>query len=187
MPPVAVEPEAPADFYRTLDGEHRYEWINGQLRERPPMGAKANRVATILVSLLNSFATAHRLGLVFSQECGYQIFKGEPKKVRKPDASFIPRGRLPNDRPPSGHVQVPPDLVGEVVSPNDEAEEVEARVDDYLRAGVKLLWVLYPTTHSVWVVRADGSAARLTEGKELSGEDVVPGFSCRVEELFEGI
>jgi Uma2 family endonuclease len=56
-----------------------------------------------------------------------------------------------------------------------------------LRASVKLLWVLYPTTHAVWVVRADGSAARLTEGQELSGEDVMPGFSCRVEELFEGI
>jgi len=60
-------------------------------------------------------------------------------------------------------------------------------VDDYLRAGVKLLWVLYPITRSVWVVRSDGSAARLTEGKELSGEDVVAGFSCRVAELFEGI
>jgi Uma2 family endonuclease len=144
-------------------------------------------VATILVSLLDRFATAHRLGLVFSQECGYHIFRDDPRKVRKPDASFIPRGRLPDDRPLSGHVQVPPDLVVEVVSPKDEAEEVEARVDDYLRAGVKLLWVLYPTTHAVWVVRADGSAARLTEGKELSGEDVVAGFSCRVEELFEGI
>jgi Uma2 family endonuclease len=187
MPPITFEPDAPPEFLRTLDGEHRYEWINGQLRERPPMGAKANRVATILVSLLNSFATAHRLGLVCSQECGYQIFKDEPKKVRKPDASFIPRGRLPDDRPPSGHVRVPPALVVEVVSPNDEAEEVEARVDDYLRAGVKLLWVLYPATHSVWLLRADGSGTRLTEGKELSGEDVVTGFSCRVEELFEGI
>ena len=186
MTPITIEPEAPAEFRLTLGAEQRYEWINGELHERPPMGAKANRVATILVSLLNSFATAHRLGLVFSQECGYQIFQGEPRKVRKPDASFIPLGRLPDDRPPSGHVRVSPDLVVEVVSPNDMAEEIEARVYDYLGAGVKLLWVLYPATHVVWVVRADGSAARLTEGKELSGEGVVAGFSCRVEELFEG-
>jgi Uma2 family endonuclease len=187
MTPSTIEPEAPADFRLTLGAEQRYEWINGQLREKPPMGAEANRVATILVSLLNSFVTARRLGLVFSQECGYQIFEGEPKKVRKPDASFIPLGRLPGDRPPRGHVRVRPDLIVEVVSPNDSAEEIEARVDDYLRAGVKLLWVLYPATHAVWVLRADGSAARLSEGKELSGEDVVAGFSCRVAELFEGI
>jgi Uma2 family endonuclease len=187
MPPVTVETEALPEFRLTLCGETRYEWVNGALRAKPTMGTRANRVVTILVSLLDRFASSNRLGLVFSQECGYQIFAGEPKKVRKPDASFIPRGRLPDDRPPSGHVQVPPDLVVEVVSPNDEAEEVEARVDDYLGAGVKLLWVLYPATHSVWVVRADGTAARLTEGKELSGEDVVAGFSCRVEELFEGI
>src|SRR5437588_13068808 len=124
MPPVSVEPEARPEFRRTLGGEHRCEWINGQLREKPPMGARANRVATILVSLLDSFATSRRLGLVFSQKCGYQIFKDEPERVHKPDASFIPHGRLPQDRPPRGHVLLAPDLVVEVVSPNYQAEEV---------------------------------------------------------------
>jgi Uma2 family endonuclease len=182
-----AEVDLAPEWQRTLEDEHRFEWIDGQLKEKPCMGAKANRVATILARLLDTFADAHNLGLVFTQECGYQIFPDEPRKVRKPDGSFIPRGRLPDDQPPDGHVKVPPDLVVEVVSPNDLAEEIDARVTDYLGAGVKLIWIIYPPTRSLWVVRRDGSAERLTEAQELSGEDVVPGFSCRVQALFAGL
>jgi Uma2 family endonuclease len=184
MNKVLVDVTPPSEYLLTLDTDRRFEWINDQLREKPPMGAKANRVATILVSEINAHAREHKLGLVFSQECGYQIFPGEPKKVRKPDGSFIPRGRLPDDRPPDGHMTVAPDLEIEVVSPNDEAEEIDHRVADYLSAGVTLIWMVYPATRSVWVVRRDGSAARLTEAQELSGEDVLPGFTCPIRTLF---
>lgn len=176
MPPV-LPPELTPE-------RGRYEFLDGQLREKPPMGAKANRVATVLVRLLDTHAAARKLGPVFSQECGYQIFPDQPKKVRKPDFSFIPRGRLPGDELPDGNVTVPPDLVGEVVSPNDLAEDIEARVDDYLRAGVKQVWVLHPNRKTVYVYRLDGSARRLTVADELSGETVLPDFTCRVAELF---
>jgi hypothetical protein len=56
-----------------------------------------------------------------------------------------------------------------------------------LEFGVKLIWILYPITRSIWVLRADGSAARLTEDKDLSGENIVPGFTCRIATLFAGI
>src|SRR5947209_7441922 len=101
MGPV-VEPGAFPEHLLTLDTEHRYEWVDGKLREKPPMGAESNRAATVLVRLLDSYAVAQAAGLVFSQECGYQIFPNDSKKVRKPDASFIARGRLPGDRPPRG-------------------------------------------------------------------------------------
>ena len=177
---IAAEP----GFELTFDPEHRYEWIAGRPREKPDMGAKANRAATVLARLLDYYAAAHKLGLVFTQECGYQIFANEPKKVRKPDVSFVARGRLPNDEPPDGHMTIPPDLAVEIVSPNDLARDIESRVDDYLKAGVKLLWVLHPSARSVHVLRADGSGVRLTEAGELSGEDVVSGFTCRVADLF---
>jgi Uma2 family endonuclease len=157
------------------------------LQEKPPMGAKANRVATILAHQLEGHADEHKLGLVFTQECGYQIFPHKPKQMRKPDVSFVPHGRLPNGQLPDGNMLVPPDLAVEIVSTNDLAENLEERVNDYLRAGVKLLWLIYPSTRSVYVVRLDGSAARLTEAQELSGEDIVKGFSCPVRKLFSGI
>ncbi len=150
----------------------------------PPHGRQGNRVATILARYLDAFATERRLGLVFTQECGYRIFPGDPRKLRKPDVSFIPRGRLRDDRPPDGHVTVPPDLEVEGVSPNDEAEEIDPRVADYLSAGVKIIWIVYPATRSVWVVRGDGSAVRLTEAQEISGEDVLPGFTLPIRNLF---
>jgi Uma2 family endonuclease len=176
--------EVDSEWLRTLESEQRFEWVDGQLKEKPCMGARANRVATVLARLLDSHAAAHRLGWVFTQECGYQAFPHEPKRVRFPDVSFVARGRLPNDQVPDGHMRVPPDLEIEVVSPNDEAEDLEARVNDYLAAGVRLLWIIYPTTRSVWIVRRDGTAARLTEAQELSGEDVVSGFTCPLRTLF---
>jgi Uma2 family endonuclease len=173
-----------AEWQRTLEDEHRFEWIDGQLKEKPDMGAKANRVTAILIRLLDTYTTTHQLGFVLAPECGYKIFPRDPKKVRKPDASFVARGRLPNNELPDGHMTVAPDFVVEVISPNDLAEEIDARVADYLSAEVRLLWLIYPATRSVWIVRRDGTAARLTETQELSGEDVVAGFTCPVRALF---
>jgi Uma2 family endonuclease len=183
---IVMETPTSPEYLLTQKSDKRYEWINDQLREKPPMGAKANRAATILIRLLDAFTFEKQLGLVFVYEVGFRIFAAEPKKVRKPDISFIARGRLPNDEPPSGYVTIPPDLEVEVVPPNDEAEEIERRVADYLGAGVRLMWIIYPTTRSVWVVRKDGTAARLTEDQELSGEDVVPDFKCPLRTLFAG-
>src|SRR4051794_34315382 len=90
----------PPEFQKTFGKEPRYEWIDGQLREKPDMGAEANRVATVLARLLDTHLVVHKLGMAFTQECGYQIFRRDPRKVRKPDVSFIARGRLPNDNPP---------------------------------------------------------------------------------------
>jgi Uma2 family endonuclease len=77
-----------------------------------------------------------------------------------------------------------PDLLIEVVSPNDLAWEVEAKVTEYLRAGVPLLWVFYPDTCTVWVYRASGQVTHLSVEDTLSGEEVLPGFTCPVAEVF---
>jgi Uma2 family endonuclease len=184
MNDILMESASPPGYDLTLEHGRRFEWVNDQLRERPPMGAEANLVATALVALLRDFVAPRKLGFIFSEGCGYQAFPHDPKKVRKPDVSFVARGRLPNDRPPRGHVTIAPDIEVEVVSPNDLAEEIDLRVADYLEAGVKLLWIIYPPSRSVWVVRRDGSGVRLTESHELSGEDVLPDFTCPVRTLF---
>jgi Uma2 family endonuclease len=163
-----------------------YEFIDGRLVEKP-LGAEAGWIAARLMGLLSPYTSSRKLGLVFSADCGYQIFKNDPKKVRKPDVSFIASGRLPNDRPPRGNVSIPPDLAVEVISPNDITEETDQRVEDYFGAGTRLMWLLYPQTGAVWVLRKDGTGARLKGAQELSGEDVVPGFACPVQALFEGV
>ncbi|HXD87398.1 MAG TPA: Uma2 family endonuclease, partial [Urbifossiella sp.] len=72
----------------------------------------------------------------------------------------------------------------EVASPNDGYEEIQSRVADFQSAQTRLIWVVSPHTRSVLIRRLDGSCAELREDGELSGEDVIPGFRCKVAELF---
>jgi Uma2 family endonuclease len=175
----------PEDLLGMRD-EGRYELIDGQLVERN-MGAKSSRVATKLLFFMMQFVEAGKRGIVFQSDCGFQSFPDDPTRVRYADCSFIRTGRLPGDKPPDGHCRVCPDLVVEAVSPNDTAHELEAKVQEWLRAGVRLVWVAYPDTHSVHVFRADGSTVRLNNDDELSGENVLPGFTCRVADIFQGL
>jgi Uma2 family endonuclease len=144
-------------------------------------------VATIILTMLSNFEQGRSLGFSFDSECGYQIFGRDQKNVRFPDGSFVARGKFPGDILPLGYARVVPDLVFEVVSPNDLAEEVDQKVEDYLQVGVRLIWVVYPATRRVVVFRPEGRAARLGGAQEITGEDVLPGFSCRVEQFFAGI
>jgi len=164
----------------------RFELIDGQLVERK-MGAKSSYAATKLLIRFGSFVESNNLGLVFQADCGYQIFAEEPGRVRFADASFIRRGTLPEDRIPQGHCRVVPDLVIEAVLPNDTAYEVEDKIAQWLGAGVRLVWVLYPETQRVQVHRADGTVTKLRSAEGLSGEDVIPGFQCQVAEIFQGL
>jgi Uma2 family endonuclease len=177
-----VEETTPEQLLVMEEGA-RFELIDGKLKERN-MGAVSSLVAANVISLLRLYVHQHKLGRVFATDCGYQIFPDKPNQVRYPDASFIAKGRLPEDKTPGGHVRISPDLAVEAVSPNDTAEEVEAKRIAFLRAGVRLLWVIYPESRSVHIYRKGGAAAALEESDDLSGEDVVPGFACKVADLF---
>src|SRR5205814_2501433 len=138
---------------------------------------------------LINFIKGKKLGFVAGADCGYQCFKEEPNKLRKPGVSFIRAGRVPNDRPPKGYSKIAPDLAVEVLSPGDLASEIEEKVEEYLGAGVKLVWIVYPETKKLHVRRPPGAGAGpisvLSESETLSGEDVLPGFNCRVGEFFD--
>lgn len=175
----------PEELLELPDG-HRYDLVDGKLVERK-MGAISSRIAAILIALLEPFARSHKLGRVFATDCGYQIFPAHPTRVRFPDGSFIRQDRLPAGPLPAGHSRIVPDLVIEAVSPNDEATELDVKIEEYLQVGVGLIWVFYPATQRVMVFRKDGTVSRLGGAAELSGEPVLPGFSVRVEEIFNSI
>jgi Uma2 family endonuclease len=160
-----------------------YELVNGKLVERQS-GWKSSRIGASVAVLLMAHCDAHGLGWVAGAESSYQCYPDAPNKVRRPDASFISLERLPADEEPEGHCRIAPDLAVEVISPNDLYYKVEDKVEEYLTAGVRLVWVVNPSTRTVRVNRADGTETRLRQTDELSGEDVVSGFCCRVSELF---
>src|SRR5262249_26184321 len=161
----------------------RYELVAGQLKER-----KVNLLSTVIAGEfhrdLGDHCHEHNLGWLPSAQQGYRCFPWEPGLVRMADVSFIRTERLTPERWNEGLCPIPPDLAVEVVSPNDEVAELDEKVKDYLRAGVKLVWVVRPAFPAVEVFRSDGTLSWLRAEDELSGEDVIPGFRCRVGDLF---
>ncbi len=118
----------PEDLLAMPDGKS-YELVKGELVERN-MGAESSWIGGALHALLFLYCQAHRLGIVWPADNGYDCFPHAPGRVRKPDVSFIRSGRLPGDRLPKGWAKIPPDLVVEVVSPNEPAEQLEDQFDD---------------------------------------------------------
>ncbi|HWE97492.1 MAG TPA: Uma2 family endonuclease [Tepidisphaeraceae bacterium] len=180
-------PVTPQDLLHLPDAV-RFELVDGKLVERK-MGMESSEIAARIVGLLMLFLRDHAVGRLYGADASYQCFVGSPDKVRKPDVSFIRSGRLPGDRSPKGHCPIPPDLAVEVISPGDLAYEVEEKVAEYLAAGVPLVWVVTPPTRRVRVYRTQpqprGSVIELALGDAISGEDVLPGFSCPVAHFFE--
>jgi Uma2 family endonuclease len=177
--PELLEPE---DLLAMPDGD-RYELIDGVPREKP-MGAESDEIAVGIAAILRQFVKAKQLGHVYGSQTGFQCFPKSTKLVRMPDTSFVATGRLPGDKTPEGYIKIAPDLAVEVISPGEMYEEVEAKVAEYRSAGVKLVWVVSPKSRTVIVRRLDGTCAEVGESGTLSGEDVIPGFTCPVAELF---
>jgi Uma2 family endonuclease len=180
----ATKPEyTPEDLLTMPDGDS-YELVDGRLVERH-MGINASVVMREITRRLGNYCHEHRVGwVVAGGDAGYQGFPGSPRTVRKPDVSFVRFGRFPGEELPRGYASLAPDLAVEVISPNDLYEEVDQKIEEYLRAGVRLVWVISPLNHTVRVYRLDGSSASLRDADELDGEDVLPGFRCPVRELF---
>jgi Uma2 family endonuclease len=173
----------PEELLAMPDGGH-YELIDGELRERN-VSALSNLVALEVSGILRNHCRAHDLGWLFAAEHGYRCLPWKPRQVRRADVSFIRKERYPWDQlAEDGYTTIAPDLAVEVVSPNDAVSDLVEKIGEYLRAGVKLVWIIDPVTRTVQVWRGDKSGAWLEAEDELSGEDVVPGFRCRVAELF---
>jgi Uma2 family endonuclease len=184
MTAVASEPTyTPEDLLALPNNGKGYELVGGHLVEKN-MGGFASWVAGRVLQLLAVFGQDRGLGWVLDAEGSYQCFTDDPRKVRKPDVSFIRLGRLPGERLPDGHVGIPPDLAVEVVSPNDTAYEVDAKVQEYLAAGVPLVWVVNPQTRTIHVYQGDGPVQRLQEEDELTAPELIPALRCKVAELF---
>jgi Uma2 family endonuclease len=180
---LVPQPTYTADDLLALpDGDH-FELVDGRLVEKQ-MGAESSYIGGRLGRLLGAYCESPFSGWVLPADASYQFLPDRPNLVRKPDVSFIRLGRLPNEVLPTGHIRLPPDLAVEVVSPNDLYYEVEEKVREYRQAGVRLVWIVVPPSRTVLVRRLDGTATEVLEGGELSGEDVVPGFRCRVADIF---
>ena len=185
MSAIAIPPPVTANDLLTMPDEGQgFELVNGELREIN-VSKESSRVAGRICTRLDNFCEARDAGYVYPEGTSYRCFPDDPKGTRRADVSFIAVDRMPaTTYEDDGHCTTAPDLVVEVVSPNDLSEEVEEKRDEWLAAGVKLVWVVSPATRSVRIHRADGSSALLRASDSLTAEDVLPGFTCPVSQLF---
>lgn len=160
----------------------RQELVRGVIETMPPAQGPHGACCSRLDRRLGRFVEEHRLGEVFANDTGF-VTEHDPDSVRGADVAFWSRQRLPQV-PKEDYIDLPPDLAVEVVSPNDHYSRVQRKVRHYLDCAVRLIWVIDPIDRSVTVYRSRQQASILTENGTLSGEEVVPGFSCPVAELF---
>jgi Uma2 family endonuclease len=179
---VAEKTYTPEDLLSMPDGKN-YELVDGHLVERT-MSPLSSWVGGELFYHLRTFLRENPKGWAWPADLGYECYPGRPNKVRKSDVSFIRVERMPDGPSSEGYAHIPPDLAVEVVSPNDLWHELQAKVDEYLEAGVQLVWVIDPEGRTAFVYRRDGTVSRLHAGDELSGEDIIPGFRCPLASIF---
>ncbi len=148
-----------------------------------PAGSLHGTLALRIGAYIQIFIDENDLGYAFAAETGF-VLETSPDTVRAPDVSFVRTERLPAEGLPKSYFPGAPDLAVEVVSPYDRASEVQEKVQEWLRHGTLLVWVVEPESQTVIVYRSDGSATVLQKGGELDGEDVLPGFSYSLDRLF---
>lgn len=163
-----------------------FEFVDGLWVEKP-MGMASGVVGKNVVWAVETHVRPRRLGYVFASEGAYRMLPDNRSQLRKPDASFIAAGRVTAELLAEAEWPIAPDLAVEVASPNELTEKTETKRDEYLRAGVRLVWEVYLPTRNVWAYKPDGTAKLYRVTDTLPGEDVLPGFALPVAELFVGL
>ena len=172
------------DISARLSAEgQRCELVRGELLKMAPAGARHGRIANTISFIITAYTRQRDLGAVFAAETGF-IIRRNPDTVRAPDVAFVSNERLQGEVP-AGYMGIVPDFVVEVVSPNDSASAVQAKVEDWMRAGTRLVWVVYPETRSVAVYRSLQEAQVLSSAETLDAEPVFDDFSVPVSDLFK--
>ena len=160
------------------------ELIMGVLHKKVSSGLEHGQIAINWGILLGSFVKPRRLGRVFGSDTGVQLGHG-PDTVREPDVAFISAERMPLDVRERRYAQVVPDLVVEIISPNDRPVPVFDKAQMWLRHGVRLVWITDPEARTITALPQSGPTRTFTEADTLDGGDVLPGFTCPVQDIFE--
>ena len=173
-----------ADELLRLRGKDiRGELIGGRFCPTEPNGAAHGEAVMNLGGKLGAFVKARRLGTLAAGS-GIWLERG-PDTVRKADISFFSTAKVSRATRVPGYAEVAPDLAVEVMSFHETLREISDKARMWISYGVPLVWAVYPDTRSVDVHAPGGATRTLSENDALDGGGVLPGFSCRVDDIFE--
>lgn len=185
MATVGTKPMTAEEFFELPeppDGS-KQELVRGRIVTMPGPGVEHGEIQLNLGTLLKTFLKAHKLGRV-CVESGV-VTKRRKDTVRGPDVSYYSKKRLPLEKRVVKYNDQPPDLCVEIVSPSNTKKDLRTKIKEYFAVGVRMVWVVDPEDRSVTVLTSPDEGRTLYESAELTGGDVLPGFTCKVSELFE--
>lgn len=169
-------------FEQLSEEEHyRYELDHGELIEVSGPNFEHNDIRGIIEHVFRSYLAKQRLGRVIAE----QEFRLDSDTVRRPDVAFLSVETLARFDKTKSILDIVPDLVAEVVSPSDAAEDLMRKVNQFLAAGTKCVWVIYPAERKVHAYEPNDQVRVLGEKKNLESPELLPGFSLPVSQLFE--
>ena len=170
------------DLLKLPDDGYHYELVQGVLLRMAPSTLRSAVVASKADFRLRSFVEEHRLGECGISEGGFKL-ASNPDVVRAPDVWFVRADRVPPGGFPEGFWEGFPDLAIEVLSPSDRPLAVARKVQEYLAAGTRLVWVLDPDARAAAGYRPGHVPVFLDENGILDGEDVLHGFTLPLRDV----
>jgi Uma2 family endonuclease len=180
---VATKTLLTVEQFEQLPAEEsrRYELDHGELIEVSCPTFQHSDIRGIIEHVFRTFLAAHRVGRVIAE----QEFRLDEGTVRRPDVAFLRAEVASRIDQSKSILEVVPDLVAEIVSPNDTAEQLMCKVDQFIAAGCQCVWVIYPAERKVHVYEPNDQVRVLGIGKNLEAPKVLAGFSLPVSELFQ--
>lgn len=166
---------------QVIDPEKQFEYVNGHVEVKEMAGARHSRIGTRLIIKLGIYLETNSIGELYGPDATFTIGGRE----RMPDISFVSAVRIPPEGDPVGIWKIAPDLAVEIVSPNDLLEEVEAKIRAYFAAGVRQVWQVSPQFQTITIYDSPTKSIILQSGDELTSPNLLPGFRCPVETIFQ--
>ncbi len=162
----------------------RVELVEGKIVTMPFNNSLHGWIVIYLGGRLSLFVAENKLGLVTGADADFVLERNPEGRdtVRGLDIAFISREKAP-DPLPNAWLEVAPDLVIEVISPSNTADDTRLKVRQLLRAGCAQVWVVYPNLREVDAHSEKGIRV-YREGDTLACPDILPGFEIAVSDIF---
>lgn len=160
------------------------ELVEGRIVRMTPAGPRHGKLEGRVYGLLDRFLETHPLGELFVGEVGIYT-KRSPDTVRGADVAFVLHERLAQNDPEAAFFTVAPDIIVEVLSPSNRADDVETKVQEYLAAGSLEVWVVHPESRSLRRHLPGRAGSELLDETAVLTTPVLPDFELPIARIFE--
>lgn len=167
------------EFLRLPDDGHKYELVEGEAR-MTPVYFEHDAIGSNIVAMLMPHTRGR--GALSNGRDGFRMKNGN---IRCPDVSFTRKERLPGGKVPRAFGDAAPDLCIEIISLSENPAETEQKLREFFEAGAEQVWHLFLETKQLTLFRTPDVAEEYGPVDELDGGGLLPGFHCKVADLFE--